>query len=304
MRKLMTDERAADARQAFGEAPDKAPVVSLGRISPDRTWVFGTTAIPAPASTAASPRLAFFAAHWTGSRWTPALSGMPGFAALVRRAPDALMPPGEARALAAFSTGEATVRPGALMLPWKIGGIWTLDTADGGTAPRPLDGLGFSGGDGRVLAAGSGRLYRFCGADDGLLVIVHPDGLATAYDGLRDSTPLRDGSVVQRGDQLGRTGTGRPCGGMPAPHPQVRFGVWHGDRRVPLDGVSLGGWTLRETARPLLGFAERGANQVLSGGSLSNLGPVPAAASPAPTRPASPAPPTDGPTLPLPVPSK
>lgn len=303
VRALMTDQRGAAAREAFGMNPDKPPVVLVDRVSPDGTWAFGTAAIPAPAGTAASPRLAFFAAHWTGERWSAALSGASAFSRLVRRSPAALMPSGEARALAAFSDGDAAVRPGALMLPWKIGGTWTLDTADGGTAPRPLDGLAFSGGDGRVLAAGGGRLYRFCGTDDGLLLIVHADGLGTAYDGLRDTVPLRDGSVVQRGDPLGRTGTARPCGGMAPPGPQVRFGVWHGDRRMPLDGVPLGGWTLRETARPLLGFAERGPDQVLSGGTLTNLGPVPAAPS-APTRSPAPAPPKDGPVLPLPVPSK
>jgi hypothetical protein len=184
----------------------------------------------------------------------------------------------------ALTAGQATAlvngtRAGdGLMLPWKIGQVWSMTTSDGSSAQRPLGSLAFAGGDGRVVAAGDGRLYRFCsGAAGALVMLIHPSGLATTYHHVRNVPQLRDGSVVEQGDPLGRTGTGRPCGGAEAPRTQVGFGLRRGAGTVPLDGAVIGGWTFRERAKPLLGFAERGVLQVLTGGLLANLGPVPAA---------------------------
>ena len=73
----------------------------------------------------------------------------------------------------------------------------------------------FSGGDGRVLAAGPGRLYRFCGGrgSNALIEIIHPDGSATEYYQLSAETRARDGSLVTAGTYLGRAGTSLACGG-------------------------------------------------------------------------------------------
>ncbi|MCR3737992.1 Peptidase family M23 [Actinomadura glauciflava] len=290
VRKLTLAQRGAAARQAYGAALTRQPFVGATRQSADRTWVFGTSAIPVPESSAAGPELAFYAAHWTGRQWQVGLSGATTFAALLGAAPANLMSPSESRLLrkyGALSAAQATTlvngtRAGdRLMLPWKTGEAWSMTTSDDAASSRPLASLAFSGGDGRVLAAGAGRLYRFCSGQAGAVVmVIHPSGLASTYYGMRSVTELRDGSVVAQGDALGRTGAARPCGGAAAPGPEVAFGLRRGGGAVPLDGAEIGGWTFRERAKPLLGFAERGVLQVLPGGLLANLGSVPAADDP------------------------
>ncbi|MBW8480861.1 hypothetical protein [Actinomadura parmotrematis] len=281
VRVATVNERGPAARAEYGVPSVRTPLVTVDRTSRDRTWAFGTTAIPVPAGSRAVPQIAFFAARWTvRDGWRTALSGTPAFTAIAAGLPAAVMSAGEGRALVRFSALSAGRAPAAaaadrLMLPWRAGTAWAMDTADFG---RPLSALSFSGGDGVVRAAAGGRLYRFCGA--GLLMIVHDSGLASAYDGLHAPTALRDGSAVGRGDVLGRTGTARPCGGAPLTHAQVGFTLRRGDGSVPLDGVGLGGWVFRETGAPPAGRAERGPLQVLPGGLLANLGPVPAATAP------------------------
>ncbi|WP_141577157.1 peptidoglycan DD-metalloendopeptidase family protein [Actinomadura sp. WMMA1423] len=287
VRKLTLAQRGAAARQAYGAALTRQPFVGVTRQSADKTWVFGTSAIPVPPTSAAAPELAFYAAHWTGGRWQTALSGGTAFATLLGTAPANLMSASESRLVrkyGALSSAQATTllngtRAGdRLMLPWKIGQAWSMTTSDDATTSRPLASLAFSGGDGRVLAAGAGRLYRFCSSEAGAVVmVIHPSGLASTYYGMRGVTELRDGSVVEQGDTLGRTGTARPCGGAAAPRAEVGFGLRRGGGAVPLDGAAIGGWTFQERAKPLLGFAQRGVLQVLPGGLLANLGPVPAA---------------------------
>ncbi|MQY02477.1 M23 family metallopeptidase [Actinomadura macrotermitis] len=294
VRTLTVDERGPAARQDYGAASDRPPLVEIDRTSGDRAWAFGTTAVPVPATRTAAPQTAFFAARWTPGRWRIALSGTPAFGALTARMPVSVMSPGEAAALRRFSAVTAAQAAAALdgrapgdglMLPWATGAAWSLDTPSSG---RPLGVLAFSGGDGRVRAAGDGRLYRFCGG--GLVMVVHGSGVATTYDGLRDVSPLRGGSVVRRGDVLGRTGTARPCGGAPARRPEVGFALRRGADAVPVDGALIGGWTFHERARPLLGYAERGDLQALPGGLLANLGPVPAGTPPRPAPGERPAP--------------
>ncbi|NVI86310.1 hypothetical protein HUX53_03215 [Actinomadura sp. BRA 177] len=304
MRKLTLDERGAAARQAYGAAPTQPPIVGATRTSADKTWVFGTTAIPVPESSSANPEVAFYAAHWTGREWQVGLSGGKAFATLLGDVPAAVMSASEVRLVSKYGAVTAAqaaalvngTRAGdRLMLPWKIGQVWAMTTADG--SARPLGSLAFSGGDGRVVASGDGRLYRFCGNASGnaLVLLIHPSGLATTYYGLAGVPKLRDGSVVQQGDALGRTGTARPCGGAAAPRAEVGFALRGGGGAVPLDGAEIGGWTFRERAKPLLGFAERGALQVLPGGLMANLGPVPAADEEPPPSSPSPSPsPADG----------
>ncbi|WP_165978466.1 M23 family metallopeptidase [Actinomadura darangshiensis] len=305
VRKLTLAQRGTAARQAYGAALTRNPFVDAQRTSPDKTWVFGTTAIPVPTSSAANPEIAFYAARWTGKEWQVGLSGGKGFATLLGAAPANLMPASEEsllRKYAALSAAQATAlvngtRTGdKLMLPWKVGQAWAMTTSDDATASRPLASLAFSGGDGRVLASGKARLYRFCSSEAGALVmLVHPSGLATTYYRLENVTKVRGGSVVKQGATLGRTGNARPCGGAAAPRAEVGFGLRRGAGPVPLDGAEIGGWTFQERATPLLGFAQRGVLQVLPGGLLANLGPVPAADEDAP--PSSPSPsaaPEDG----------
>ncbi|MBT2209671.1 MULTISPECIES: hypothetical protein [Actinomadura] len=306
VRELTLEQRGATARRSYGAAPSRPPVVDTARTSADGTWAFGTTAIPVPAASAATPEIAFFAARWRRGRWEIGLSGGAAFTGLLSAMPASLMSAAEAGALRRYAalTAEGAnalvngSRTGdGLMLPWKSGAVWSMTAGEppGGAAGRPLGSLAFSGGDGRVLSSGAGRLYRFCGdaAGRALVMVVHRSGLATTYYRVRSVPRLRDGSVVGRGEPIGRTGTDLPCGGAAAPRPQVGFDLRRGTERVPLDGARIGGWTFRERAEPLLGFAERGDLQVLPGGLLANLGPVPAADDPPPS-PLPGTPPEDG----------
>ncbi len=173
--------------------------------------------------------------------------------------------------------------------------------------------LAFSGGDGTVLAAGPGRLYRFCGgpSSDALIEIIHPDGSATEYYQLRAETRAADGSLVTAGTYLGKAGTSLACGeAMPGPGPgpgtdkgagrktsgplagAVSFAVIVGGGAANLNGLTLGGWTFHQQADPPLMWAQRAAVRVTLGGLLKNFGAT------------APGAPTPGPTpAPIPTPS-
>jgi murein DD-endopeptidase MepM/ murein hydrolase activator NlpD len=270
-------QRGPAARQLYGVRPSRPPVVGTTRFSQDRTWALGTTAIPAPTDQPAMPQVTLFMARWGDGRWQMALAGSPEFSPLVRQAPAALIPAEEKRLLTRYSDADAdSGSTEGLMLPWRTGDAWTITATRGASdSVRPLGAVAFRGGDGRVLAAGDGRLYRFCTTepDKGLVLVIHPDGLATQYYEMTKVADVPDGGAVKQGDYLGRIGTDRPCGGAPAGRPQVRFAIRQGADDVPLNGLRIGGWTFQERAKPLLGWAERGVLQVMPGESLANFGP-------------------------------
>jgi murein DD-endopeptidase MepM/ murein hydrolase activator NlpD len=291
--------RGPAAKQSYGA--DKPPLTGPIRFNANRTWAFGTTAIPVPADRPAMPHVGLYLAQWAGDRWRIALSGTTEFARLLRKAPAQLLPADERRLLARYSavSSGAAAKPTDLMLPWRVGGTWRMDadSSDRG----PLSAVSFSGGTGNVLSAGVGRVYRFCttAPGRGMVMVVHPNGLASTYYHLTNVIQVRDGSPVKRGTPLGRVGVDRPCGGAPVDAPQVRFSLRRGNEDVPFDGVQLGGWTFRERANPLLGWAERGLLQVLPGGLMRNFGPVAP-----PSEPKLPGLPTDPPGEGQPDPSQ
>lgn len=276
VRKLTLAQRGAQARRAYGTAANRPPIIGATRFSANRDWAIGTTAIPVPAGRAAMPQVALFVARLTGGKWQIALSGTPRFNSLVRVAPAGMIPGAEKQSLTRFSNAGTTAETG-LMLPWKAGDSWSLNAAVRRTAEgtRPLGLVSFSGGDGKVLAAGAGRLYRFCttAANRGMVMVVHTSGLASLYYQMNQVTRVPDGTLVQRGAVLGRTGTDLPCGGAGSTA-KVQFGLRKGADEVPLADTSVGGWIFRERAVPLVGWAERGALQTLPGGVLRNFGAV------------------------------
>lgn len=181
------------------------------------------------------------------------------------------------------------------MLPWRAGQAWRLVAAFSGSANlRAASMLAFSGGDGRVRAAGPGRLYRFCGGpgSDALIEVIDPDGSATEYYQLRAETRIADGSLVVAGAYLGMTGTSLACGGTvpglgpgpgngtgknaSSPLPgAVSFAVIGTGGLMNLNGLTLGGWIFHERAKPLLAWAQRAAVRVAIGGLLKNFGVAP-----------------------------
>jgi hypothetical protein len=271
-----TAKRAAVAKREYGVKKVSTPVVHVSRIDKAHTWAFGTEAIPAPAtSTMAAPESSVFIARASGTRWTVALAGTPQFKGFVDKAPTSVLPKDQRETLKKFDSmadlpkANKGVLDTGLMLPWTKGQSWSALSTDTGT-------WGFSGGDGRVVAAGDGRLYRLCSSepDRGLVMLIHPNGLATEYYQLKDVTPVPDGTTVKQGDYLGRTGGDEPCGGGDANRSLVRFAVRNADEAIPLNNVEIGGWTLHSDAKAM--FAERAGLHVDVGNPLLNFGDMPA----------------------------
>ncbi|MGE5288126.1 MAG: hypothetical protein ACM3ML_13200 [Micromonosporaceae bacterium] len=305
VRRLMAAKWGIAASHEYGTLMTRSPVVNFVRVKRNKTWVLGTTAIPLPPGTVAPAVTALFIAHVRRSGWDVALSGTPGFAHMLPLALGKVVTLGEAKLLARFSALQNARAAGRgatpLALPWVTGQSWRLGVVPGdraserGTASIAV----FSGGDGRVRAAGPGRLYRFC-ADRGhnaLIEVIHSDGSATQYGQLGAQTRVVDGTFVARGAYLGMTGTSLACGGAAVrakAGPRggaVAFAVLRGGSAVNLDGVTLGGWTLHEKGTPPVLSAQRAKTQVKPGGLMKNFGvaakKAPAAKAKATTKPGS-----------------
>jgi hypothetical protein len=294
VQRVAITERGPVARREYGGGTVGSPVVLLGRMDSRHTWAFGTEAIPPPHGMTALPDSSLYLAHATGKTWKVALAGTPGFAALLRTAPATVLPAAERPVLQHYDAAVKAAADTGLMLPWSVGQSWTIFPASNGAS-------GFDGGDGRVLAATAGRLYRLCSSspDRGLVLLIRDDGIATEYYQLNEITQVPDGGVVKQGDYLGRTSTDQPCGGGAAPRRMVRFGLRNAAGPIPLDGMKLSGWTLHLT--PAAMFAERDGLRVDAGNPLLNFGMLPAptptlSPSTAPSR--SPKMPAPGPLLP------
>jgi hypothetical protein len=233
-------------------------------------------------------------------------------------APVATAPPGGSAAPTGTAAPGGPATPGGnvprgatdLALPWRGGQSWRLVAAFSGSGTGQATMIAFSGGNGRVLAAGPGRLYRFCGGrgSAALIEIIHPDGSATEYYQLRAETRARDGSLVSAGTFLGMAGTSLACGAAmtgsgpgpgvgtngktSAPEPgAVSFAVIARGNVLNLNGLILGGWTFHQQTNPPLVWAQRAAVRVPLGGLLKNFGAAPpGAAVPAPVPAPSPTP--------------
>jgi hypothetical protein len=277
VQKIAVSRRGAVVRSEFGVQKVATPVVRQTRFDRKRTWVLGTEAIPPPSGSTAMPEASLFLARASGTSWKVALDGSTDFAAMVAKAPAAVVSTAERAALRKYNQAKAAaakqVEPGPLMLPWTIGQSWTMVPTD--------HGLSFEGGDGRVLAASAGRLYRLCSSapDSGLVLVVGDDGTAAEYYQLDRLTEVPDGGQVQQGDFLGHTSTDQPCGGGAASRPLVRFGLRGAGGPVSLDGKQIGGWTIHDA--PGEAFAERDGVRVQAGNPLLNFG-IDASPSPSP----------------------
>ena len=307
VRLTMVTDRGAAAAAAFGGLPGTQPFVDL--IGHEGSYAFGTAAIGVPAGVAAMPQTALFLARASGSSWHVALDGTSAFAQLLLNAPGGLIPDPEKQVLAQYNaarqaakagsggtqgTGTGSSTPSAsgsagspapaqgtqtgLSLPWKASQPWTMvpDPGKPPTGADPLALASFAGGDGRVLAAGPGRLYRFCasgagqGSGGALIELIHSDGSATEYYQLDRETTVHGGSPVRQGAYLGHTGTSLACGGS-SRSPDVEFSLLRSGGSG-LNGAAIGGWTFHEALQPLRVWAQRGSEQILPGAPLRNLG--------------------------------
>jgi LasA protease len=292
-------QRGAIARRTYGTKTTGRPIVQETRST--KTWTFGTAALPPPKGSAAMPEVSLFLARVVGRHWQVAFAGTKPFTTFLETAPADLMVNSERQLLARYSsaTTTPTANGDALMLPWLQGQTWSL-VAD-------QYGVGFNGGDGKVLAAADGRIYRFCSTrpGGGLVMLIHPNGLATEYYQLTDQPELTPGSIVKRGTYLGKVGTDHPCGGG-SDEPQVRFGLRHADRVVSIAGQTVGGWTFHEGTDLDRYVAVHDDQQVLPGEDVVNLGvpklpglPGPGSSNAPDTPGGDPAGPSAKPSLPL-----
>ena len=155
--------------------------------------------------------------------------------------------------VAPIGTSTASVNSAGIMLPWTVGQAWSANGphSDTGSGTSPRNAIDVTGGDGRVLAAGDGtvRLGSCSGGQN--FWIDHPGGWRTSYyhvTGIR----VANGQTVRKGDWIANTGTAAPCGGS-ASAAHVHFSLWKDGQPYPLNGMSLGGWTVRQGSGQYLG---------------------------------------------------
>lgn len=136
----------------------------------------------------------------------------------------------------------------ALSLPWTKGTAWRLTGGPhnySGNRAHPWSSLDFaaptSGTSAKVRAARGGVVMRPCG---NLVQIKHDGGWTTAYYHLA-YIRVKAGQRVDRGQLLGYTSTRAGCGGY-ATGSHVHFALLRYGSHVNLDGMSIGGWKVRE----------------------------------------------------------
>ncbi|WP_116047418.1 M23 family metallopeptidase [Amycolatopsis palatopharyngis] len=275
VRSTMLAERGATAREQYEVTSLDEPLVEPTRIS-ETGWAFGSTTIPLPAVEHAAPESALFVARRGGRGWEVALDGTADFVSLAKRAPTEIVSEGEKTLFAQnfAARNNTAVADTGLGLPWATGVAWWMGGGPHGNSgnSRPFSSIDFNGGDGRVLAAGEGRVYKSCVRGRSALVkVLHPNGYSTTYYHMYDLTNLPDGSAVRTGTYLGHIGNELPCGGSSS-GAHVHFSLLRGDTHVSVNRMTIGGWTFYEGSAAYGGYALRGGDRVNRGGRLTNYG--------------------------------
>ncbi|MGH8793855.1 MAG: hypothetical protein ACRDXX_14575, partial [Stackebrandtia sp.] len=134
-------------------------------------WAFGSSVVTAPDVDGEYPDGWMFLAHWDGGEWLVGLHGDQQFQELSDAAPDDVLSSGEKENFDAYyempeHPSKAEAGPEAttsytteLRLPYATGQSWKYT---GGPHGSPRASVDLAGGDGRVLAAGSGKVYVMC----------------------------------------------------------------------------------------------------------------------------------------------
>ncbi|MEV0699232.1 M23 family metallopeptidase [Saccharopolyspora sp. NPDC050389] len=274
VRDAMLAERGPAALSAFDVQALDEPWVEPTRTN-DQGWAFGTTTIPAPAKEHATPQTAIFVAHRDARGWQVVLDGTAEFVQVAERAPADIVSAEEKRLFARnYDNSSHAAAATGLGLPWAEGVAWWMGGGPHGDSgeSRPYSSLDFNGGNGQVLSAGAGRVYKSCLRNgSGLVRVVHENGYSTTYYHMTGLTGLGDGQPVDYGEYLGRIDVGLPCGGSTT-GPHVHFSLLTGSSHTPVDGQTIGGWTFWEGPRAYGGYAERNGTQVAPGGRVTNHG--------------------------------
>lgn len=158
-------------------------------------------------------------------------------------------------------TGQALTAP-ALRLPFPAGETWWAngphaDTLNGkGPSWNNVDLGPGNKRDGAVLAAAAGTARRFTCQGGFYVRVEHADGWMTQYKHLRATTGSFPRTVAA-GERLGTTGA-QTCASGTFSH--LHFGLYRNGAPVSLDGVSLGGYTVRTNGAVYTGRWTRNAD--------------------------------------------
>ncbi|WP_412541598.1 peptidoglycan DD-metalloendopeptidase family protein [Longispora sp. K20-0274] len=210
-----------------------------------------------------------------------AFEGDPGFAALAGRvsvlSAEEHRVFGQARGYTAPPASKHPAKSGAdyrtaLRLPYALGQAWSYTGGPHPMAGSARSSIDLAGGDGRVLAAGSGLAYTMCDSKRGWLRVVHDRGLATDYYHLAGNIAA-NGDRVAEGDFLGNIGTDVSCGGS-ASGSHVHFSLRRDGAYVPIDHYVFGKWVIRAQGDSYDGYAMHGSTRVEVDGRLPNYGPL------------------------------
>lgn len=270
----MIARHGATAQRDFGTASVPTPLVEPSRQA-GNSWAFGTTTIPVPVAEHGTPLSSIFVARLDRGGWRVELDGTAGFVDLARQAPASVVKPDEKQLFAQnYQASQSIQADTGLGLPWPQGVAWTMGGGPHGYSgnSRPFSSIDFNGGDGRVLSAGAGKVFKSCVSSRSALVkVVHPNGYSTSYYHMTSLTTLGNGASVQTGTYLGRIGNELPCGGSSS-GAHVHLTLYRGDTQISVHNMTIGGWTFFEGAQAYGGFAQRGSTRVGVGGRLTNFG--------------------------------
>lgn len=247
--------------------PDAGAVAA--RFGGNSSWEVGTLTVPGE-----DPQPFLYVAQRGPSGWTAAVEGTDVFAGLVEQG-SAGMAGTSSAALLLTAQGTAAGGSARLSLPWPKGQTWRLTGGPHntyGAKSRPWSAIDLAGPvpktSSKVVAARGGIVLRPC---KNMVQIRHGRGWSTSYYHLKDIR-VRAGDRVDRGDVLGWTSVAAGCGGY-ATAPHVHFSLMRQGSPVPLDGHTIGGWSVRDGPSQYLGcLAKNGVRRCAPSGSVYNSG--------------------------------
>ncbi|HZN93221.1 MAG TPA: peptidoglycan DD-metalloendopeptidase family protein, partial [Myxococcales bacterium] len=255
--------------------------VDIKRANGSVRWAFGSGVVLSPIEPDADgheqmPEGFLWLARLTDAGWQVALDGTAGYEELVPGAPAEVLSDEEKQLAGGIGVlGDNSMN---LSAPWAPGQTWTyLGGPHGWTgSPRPWNSLDLTGGDGHVLSAREGNVYKMCrnsaGAYTTWLRVKHPGGYWTDYYHLSNLQQYSDGKWLDRGAYLGNTGQTIDCGGS-ARSPHVHFSILKDGTHLEWNGRELGGWNIYQGGSAYQGSAERSGAWINAGsGTMYNIG--------------------------------
>jgi hypothetical protein len=173
---------------------------------------------------------------------------------------------------------NAATPPPAMRLPFAPGltaitsGPHTWD----GTATGPRGAVDFGSPDGSeqlVFAAAGGRaaVYDDLGWSRCYVVVDHGNGWSTAYYHLKNVPADLNGKTIGAGDVVGNMGAigVDTCGGGTPGYRHVHFVLLQNGTEYPINGLSLGGYTIHEAPGPYCGYWTRNSDGATVASSLT-----------------------------------